>query len=98
MNLKLVSVVGGSVATLALLLGGLGVGVSSADIDGGQNVQQCGNISVGPGGTTTVTKPTTTTVTTVITTTKEADNEAEYKPEDSPNFVKCTQVPQVHNH
>ena len=57
-------------------------------IDGGQNVQNCGNIDVdgysqepplelpGLGGT----------------------GGGNYKPDDSPNFVKCTQVPTTENH
>ena len=39
--------------------------------DGGQNVQNCGNISVNGGN---------------------------YEPHNSPNFVKCTQVPTVEYH
>ena len=41
-------------------------------IDGGQNVQWCGNIDV--------------------------DSYGDYQPQDSPNFVKCTQVPTTENH
>ena len=54
-------------------------------IDGGQNIQNCGNIDVDGYSTEDPLSP-------------RLGNGGEYKPEDSPNFVKCTQVPNTENH
>ena len=58
-------------------------------IDGGQNIQNCGNIDVDGYSTDPLLEPLPI---------PGVGGGGEYKPDDSPNFVKCTQVPNTENH
>lgn len=69
MKLKKAALISGA----AVALMGLAPAADAQPVtDGGQNVQNCGNISVSGGGN--------------------------YEPHNSPNFVKCTQVPTLEYH
>ena len=61
-------------------------------IDGGQNIQNCGNIDVdGYAEEPLLPGP-------VVPGLDGLGGGGEYEPQDSPNFVKCTQVPNTENH